>query len=239
MTFQMTSTITTIDQLSSLVDIDNKDHKIKDIAELFLNAMTDWTTFNQTNIFEFVQELKQYFGAPLTKEKISQKSLNVSEENSVWRHESGSSIFQMIDTSERFCNESNFDRIFQNVISYYEQLLKIADFVADLKYLTEEEGGRKTPAFSGYRPQVKFSFFRNSTSGQQTFLDKEIVNPGDTVKAAIKIISVDYFENTLSEGMDFDFREGSKIVGTGKIISIPNVRLRKPAGNIRFGIIGA
>ena len=49
------------------------------------------------------------------------------------------------------------------------------DFIAMLKYRTTAEGGRKTPASSLYRPQIKFEFSEMRTSGQQRFLDKEIV----------------------------------------------------------------
>ncbi len=104
---------------------------------------------------------------------------------------------------------------------------KKVDFIAELKYLTTEEGGRKTPAFSGYRPQVKFEFTEMQTSGQQTFLNKETVYPGDTVTAEIRILSVEHFENSLTEGMSFEFREGSRIIGTGKITSIVNNTLKK------------
>ena len=101
------------------------------------------------------------------------------------------------------------------------------DFIATLKYRTAEEGGRKTPAFSGYRPQVKFSFSEMQTSGQQTFIDAEVVYPGDTVKAEFKILSVALFANCLEEGMNFEFREGSRIIGIGEIIEIVNEKLRK------------
>ena len=102
-----------------------------------------------------------------------------------------------------------------------------ADFIAELKYLTTEEGGRKTPALSGYRPQVKFDFSVMETSGQQTFLNKKIVYPGDTVLAAIKIVSVTSFANSLKVGMTFEIREGSKIVGHGKITELLNLSLKK------------
>ena len=87
--------------------------------------------------------------------------------------------------------------------------------------------GRKTPAFSGYRPQVKFDFTEMQTSGQQTFIDKETVYPGDKVDAKIKILSPDYFADCLVEGMNFEFREGSKIIGTGQIKYIVNDKLEK------------
>lgn len=102
-----------------------------------------------------------------------------------------------------------------------------ADFIATLTYLTAEQGGRKTPAFSGYRPQVKFEFAEMQTSGQQTFIDRQIVYPGDTVEAEIKIISVDYFAGQLKEKMSFEFREGSTVIGTGQIKHILNDKLRQ------------
>lgn len=216
------SSLTKISQLETLVDIDKSDHKLKDITELFLNAARDWDTFNQTEISEFITELKQYFGSPLTKEKIKNKPLD-----NAWRQEAGSSIFQMLDLSERFCNQTDFDKIVNDIISYYKQQMQSVDFIADLKYLTTEEGGRQTPAFTGYRPQVKFDFDEMQTSGQQTFLNKDTVYPGDTVEAAIRILSVEHFENTLTEGMIFEFREGSRVIGTGKIIDILNERLLK------------
>ncbi len=104
---------------------------------------------------------------------------------------------------------------------------KPVDFIAQLTYLTTEAGGRKTPAFSGYRPQVKFSFSEMQTSGQQVFIDKQEVYPGDTVKAQITIISDTYFAGKLYEGLDFEFLEGSRIIGTGVILEIINTTLKK------------
>ena len=62
----MDTTITTYSTLWNLVDIDINDHKQKDIATLFLNAMNDWDTYNQTEIVDFINDLKNYFGRPLT-----------------------------------------------------------------------------------------------------------------------------------------------------------------------------
>lgn len=218
------SSLTKISQLETLVDIDKSDHKLKDIAQLFLNAAKDWDTFNQTDLLDFVKEFKKYFGSPLTKDKIVSKAFN---NDKVWRHESGSSIIEMLNLSEKFYNQSDFEKILKDIFFYYEQQLQNIDFIADLKYLTSEEGGRKTPAFSGYRPQVKFDFSEMQTSGQQTFLNKDTVYPGDTVEVAIRILSVEHFANTLAEGMAFEFREGSKIIGTGIIANILNDSLQK------------
>lgn len=102
-----------------------------------------------------------------------------------------------------------------------------ADFIATLTYLTIEQGGRQTPAFSSYGPQIKFEFSEIQTSGQQTFIDRKIVYPGDTVEAEIKIISVDHLAGQLKEKMIFDFREGATIIGTGQIKHILNDKLRR------------
>jgi len=102
-----------------------------------------------------------------------------------------------------------------------------ADFIAELNYLTTEQGGRKTPAMSNYRPQIKFGFDEMQTSGQQIFIDRKIVFPGDTVDAEIKISSTEHFANKLTEGMRFEFLEGSILIGTGKIKRIKNDLLRK------------
>ena len=57
-------------------------------------------------------------------------------------------------------------------------------------------------------------------------MDKDEVFPGDTVTAEIQLLSPDIFENKLIEGMDFEFREGSRIIGTGEIKKIINERLK-------------
>ena len=99
------------------------------------------------------------------------------------------------------------------------------DFIADLHYLTPEQGGRKTAAFTGYFPLVKFSFSKYMNGGKQNFINKEIVNPGENVKAEITLISADPFKNCLKVGFKFDVMEGSRIVGKGTIIEILNQEL--------------
>jgi translation elongation factor EF-Tu-like GTPase len=101
------------------------------------------------------------------------------------------------------------------------------DFIAVLKFRNTTAGGRKTPAFSGYRPQIKFHFTEMQTSGRQTFVDRESVLPGETITAYIKIASPKIYEKLLSEGMEFEFREGAITVGTGTIITILNPVLNK------------
>ncbi|WP_272152104.1 elongation factor Tu [Tenacibaculum aiptasiae] len=106
------------------------------------------------------------------------------------------------------------------------------DFIAELQFLTTEQGSRKGYAKSGYRPHIEFENYPEYlTSGQQSYIGKEIVNPGDKIKAEIVILSTEYFERRLYEKMEFKFCEGSRIIGFGKIIEIINKNL-KSAPNI-------
>ena len=100
------------------------------------------------------------------------------------------------------------------------------DFIAILKFTTAEGGGRKTAAYSGYRPDIKFPFDKMLTCGFQTFIDQEKVFPGESVKAEIKINATEYFKGQLFEDLEFDFREGQNIIGTGKILEIVNPILK-------------
>lgn len=186
--------------------------------------MNNWPTLNQSNIFDFIDELKNYFGTPITIEKIN--SIAFNGENS-WQIEGGSYIASLIDISTRMYNQSDFDKIVNKILNHYNNEFKKVDFIAKLKYLTEEEGGRNYPVKSGYRPHINFDFSEIQTSGQQIFIDKETVFPGDTVNAKIKILSPDCFAGCLSEGIRFEFREGPRVVGTGEIKYIVNDKLEK------------
>ena len=99
------------------------------------------------------------------------------------------------------------------------------DFIAFLKCNSFDEGGRSTPAKSGYRPQLYFDFEKNSTSGRQIFINKEWVSPGETVEAEITMLSPQLFENKLYEGLEFKFCEGRVVVGYGTILKLVNENL--------------
>jgi len=101
------------------------------------------------------------------------------------------------------------------------------DFIAELKYRTAKEGGRKTPASSGYRPHLEFEFTKMLTSGHQFFIGTDLVNPGETILAHIGMNSTYHCEGKLEIGTEFKFCEGSVIIGFGKITQIINKSLEK------------
>ena len=100
---------------------------------------------------------------------------------------------------------------------------KKPDFVAILNYMTSEQGGRKTAANSKYRPVIEFSGLLPLTSGEQIFLDRQFVYPGETVNAEITIVSVDDFKYKLFVGQSFIvFEIPDHTLATGEIVKIVN-----------------
>ena len=93
-------------------------------------------------------------------------------------------------------------------------------FEAEVYVLTNEEGGRHTPFFSGYRPQfyvrttdvtgsiIKFTGDDGSTA--------EMVMPGDRIKMTAELIN----PIAIEQGMRFAIREGGRTVGAGVVSKI-------------------
>ena len=105
--------------------------------------------------------------------------------------------------------------------------MKQIDFIAELEFLTTEKSGRKSPAHSGYRPHIEFENYPEYlTTGQQTYIGKEIAELGEKATAEIAILGTEYFAKRLYENMVFKFYEGQNIIGFGKIIELINAVLK-------------
>ena len=134
---------------------------------------------------------------------------------------------------EKVKEASNFYQLIFKSISvtrkvFIEEIATTPDFIANLNYLSTEDGGRTGFAHIGYRPLVKFPFSKYYTSGEQIFLDRDKVFPGEDVKAQIRIIDKITFRGALEVGMAFEFCEfPNKPVGTGQILEIHNNELKK------------
>lgn len=103
----------------------------------------------------------------------------------------------------------------------------LPDFIAKVSYLSTEQGGRKGYAASGYRPHVKFDGKKELTSGEQLFIDKDKVFPGETVTAEIRILGKDCFQNYLFVGQHFEVAEGPRLVAHGEVLEVINPNLYK------------
>jgi elongation factor Tu len=88
-------------------------------------------------------------------------------------------------------------------------------FEAEVYVLSKDEGGRKTPFFSGYRPQ--FYFRTTDVTGAVKLLgDAEMCMPGDNVKLEVEMIK----PVALTDGSRFAIREGGRTVGSGIVTKI-------------------
>ena len=96
----------------------------------------------------------------------------------------------------------------------------VPNIVAEIYYLTSEEGGRETPCTNGYRPQFKISEMEIQTSASQQFIEKEWVKPGETVTAEITLLEPLMFKEFLHQGTEFELKEGAITVARGKILEI-------------------
>ncbi len=88
-------------------------------------------------------------------------------------------------------------------------------FVGHVYVLTEKEGGRKKPFFTGYRPQF---YFRTTdvTGNIELPADVEMCRPGDNVDMTVELITPIACE----QGLRFAIREGGRTVGSGVVSDI-------------------
>jgi len=88
-------------------------------------------------------------------------------------------------------------------------------FKGQVYVLTEKEGGRQKPFFSGYRPQ--FYFRTTDVTGTINLPeDVEMCRPGDNVVMNVELITPIAIEN----GLRFAIREGGRTVGSGVVSEI-------------------
>ncbi len=89
------------------------------------------------------------------------------------------------------------------------------EFEAEVYALTKEEGGRHKPFLTGYKPQF---YIRTTDVTGEVKLPAEVamVNPGDTVKIVVTLIT----PVAMEEKMRFAIREGGKTVGAGVVTKI-------------------
>lgn len=88
-------------------------------------------------------------------------------------------------------------------------------FKAEIYALKKEEGGRHTPFFTGYRPQL---YFRTTdvTGSVKLPSGVEMVMPGDNVNLEVELIA----DVAMEKGLRFAIREGSRTVGAGSVTDV-------------------
>ena len=87
-------------------------------------------------------------------------------------------------------------------------------FESQVYVLTQEEGGRHTPFFNGYRPQ--FYFRTTDVTGGLELQGAEMCMPGDNVEMNVTL----HKPIAMEEGLRFAVREGGRTVGSGVVIKV-------------------
>ena len=97
---------------------------------------------------------------------------------------------------------------------------KIAySFVASLSLLPSDEGGRKRPVFSHYRPVFSFNT-KQYFSGEIELINKDELFPGETSPINVRLLPSKHIRHNLSPGDAFAIHEGERIVGLGFIKTV-------------------
>jgi translation elongation factor EF-Tu-like GTPase len=79
---------------------------------------------------------------------------------------------------------------------------------AEIRFLGTEEGGKKKPARSGYRPQ--FHYEGHDWDAVHEYPDVDQAAPGQTVRALLSFLSPEEHRGRVHPGMSFEIREGRK-----------------------------
>lgn len=114
------SSIINIDQLEIALGKDVLKHTLNDIANLLVNAMNDWPTTDLINIGNYLMEVKQIYGYPITIEQIRKTELDLSIAGNSWKGESISSIVDLIKLSNSIGIGTDLETIVQVLINFYE-----------------------------------------------------------------------------------------------------------------------
>jgi translation elongation factor EF-Tu-like GTPase len=96
------------------------------------------------------------------------------------------------------------------------------DIEADFYLYPTAQGGRRTPAFSGYRPQHKIHE-NYQTSGQHEYLNAtNQIAPGETVLTKIWLLTPDVYPNSIWINREIEVFEGSRMLGTLTVTRVVN-----------------
>jgi elongation factor Tu len=89
------------------------------------------------------------------------------------------------------------------------------EFEAKVYMLSQDEGGRGTPFFGKYRPQLRFRGM-DVTGSIKLSEGREVVNPGDTMDVSVALS----LPIALEKGQSFMIYEGARQVGYGMVLAV-------------------
>jgi elongation factor Tu len=93
-------------------------------------------------------------------------------------------------------------------------------FQASLVVLLPSEGGRNSPVFEGYRPQLYFGWETTTHyDGRISILDQSIIEPGKNGNTRVGV-STAFPVKIIEVDMPFELREGARTVANGIITEL-------------------
>jgi translation elongation factor EF-Tu-like GTPase len=100
------------------------------------------------------------------------------------------------------------------------------DIEAEITFLPTEEGGRRSAAVSGYRPNHNFGLASLNDAAHE-YIGRDSAAPGETVLANMWFLAPQYQVGRLVPGFTFTVQEGSRIVGHGVVRKVLNAELQR------------
>ena len=92
------------------------------------------------------------------------------------------------------------------------------DIEATVRFLSTAEGGRRSAARSGYRPQ--FSYDGHDWDAVHEYPDQDEVSPGATARVYLTFLTPAAHVGRVVPGLRFQLREGRRVVGEGEVVRI-------------------
>jgi elongation factor Tu len=101
------------------------------------------------------------------------------------------------------------------VVAKPKSITPHTNFDANVYILSKDEGGRHTPFYDNYRPQI---YFRTTDVTGVVKLPEgtEMVMPGDNTEMSVELIQ----PIAMEDGLRFAIREGGRTVGAGRVTKI-------------------
>lgn len=97
-------------------------------------------------------------------------------------------------------------------------------FRARVTFRRAEDGGRRSPAFSGYRPILNFEPWQSFHvhGGQLAFIGVDACPPGATCVADVELVDPESLLVALRVGLTVQLHEGARLVADAEVVAVFN-----------------
>ena len=105
-------------------------------------------------------------------------------------------------------------------------MLAQSDFEATVTFRRAEEGGRSSPAHSGYRALLRYANAYHDSFW--VFEDSRTISPGETATVRVGLLHPELLAGHLRPGDQFDVYEGARVVGRGTVSRLLGLSTGRP-----------